>query len=66
MGLLDLHSTYTNIFAVHLKQSSFWPSADVKPMSTDLVDAKPWQCMLALHEYKLSISLISVSIKFHN
>ncbi len=38
MGLLDFHTAYKNIFAVHLKHSSFWPSADVKPMSNDLVN----------------------------
>jgi hypothetical protein len=32
MGLLDFHSTYKILFAVNLKHSSFWPSADVEPM----------------------------------
>ncbi len=30
-----------SLFAVHLKQSCFWPSADVKPLSDDLVYAMP-------------------------
>jgi hypothetical protein len=29
--------------AVHLKHSSSWLSADVKPMSIDLEYAMPWQ-----------------------
>jgi hypothetical protein len=32
MGLLDFHSTYNILFAIHLKLSSFWPSADIKPI----------------------------------
>ncbi len=36
-GLLDFHSSNKVLFAVHSKHSSFWPSADVKPMSKDLV-----------------------------
>jgi len=49
-----LHDEFTissqyllNIFSVHLKHYSFWPSADVKPMSHDLVYAMPWQHMFA-------------------
>jgi len=37
MCLLYFHSTYKILFAVHLKHSSFVPSADVKPMPNDLV-----------------------------
>ena len=36
------------LFAVHLKHSRFWPSADVKPMSNELANAKPRQCIFAL------------------
>jgi hypothetical protein len=36
------------LFGVDLKQSSSWPSADVKPSSYNLVHAMPWQCMYAL------------------
>jgi hypothetical protein len=32
MGLLDFHSPYKKVFAVHLKYSSFYTLADVKPM----------------------------------
>ncbi len=40
VGLIDFHS------AVHLKYSSFWPSADVKPMSNYLVHAMLWYGMV--------------------
>ncbi len=30
--LLDFHGMYKTLFAVHIKHSCFWPSADVKPM----------------------------------
>ncbi len=30
--LLDFHSTYEILFATHLKHSSFWPAAVVRPM----------------------------------
>jgi len=36
------------LFAVHSKQSSFWPKADVKHMQNGLVHVMPSQCMLAL------------------
>jgi hypothetical protein len=39
------------LFAVHLKRSSFWPSAVVEPISNDPVQAMHWQCMLALNVY---------------
>ncbi len=39
LGLLHFHSKGENIFAAHLKHSSFSPSADVKVMSNDLVVA---------------------------
>ncbi len=31
-GLLDFHGVYTKLFAVHIKHSCFWPSADANPM----------------------------------
>ncbi len=31
------------LFAVHLKQSRFWSSADVKPKSNYPEQAMPWQ-----------------------
>jgi hypothetical protein len=34
------------LFVVHLKHSSFCPSADVKPMSNDIFDAVPWLALL--------------------
>jgi hypothetical protein len=37
------------VFAAHLKQSSFWPLADVKPMPNDLEHAVPLQSRLALY-----------------
>ncbi len=48
MGLLDLHGIFEISFAVHLKHSSFWTSADGKPISNHLAHAMPRQCMLAL------------------
>ncbi len=33
---------------VHLKHSSFWLTADVKPTSNDHMRAVLWQCMFAL------------------
>jgi hypothetical protein len=48
MGLKNFHSTYKILFSLHLKHSSFWPSAGVKHMSNDLVNAMPWQGMSAL------------------
>jgi hypothetical protein len=38
------------LFVVHLKHASFWPSADVIPVSDDLVHAMPWQCMFSLYK----------------
>jgi hypothetical protein len=45
------------LFAIHLKHSSFCPSADVKPMLNFLVRAMPRQCMCLLslcvyHRYR--------------
>jgi hypothetical protein len=37
MGFQDFHGVYKILFAVHLKHSSFWPSADVKPIYNDLL-----------------------------
>jgi hypothetical protein len=39
------------LFVVDLNSSSFWPSADVKPMSNY---ARPWQCVCSL---SLSLSV---------
>jgi hypothetical protein len=39
------------LFDVHLKHSSFLPSADIKPISNDLVHAVP----LAVHDCSLSL-----------
>ncbi len=39
MTLLHFHSIYKVLYAVDLKHSSVWPSADVEPMSNDLVHA---------------------------
>ncbi len=36
------------LIAVYLKNLSFEPKADVKPMSNDLAQVMPWQCMFAL------------------
>ncbi len=47
--LLDFPTTYKISFAVHAKHSSFQPSADVKPMSNDLVRAMPCSCMFLLY-----------------
>ncbi len=33
---------------VSFKHSSFWPSANGKPMSNDLVHVMPWQGMFVL------------------
>ena len=46
MGLLEFHSDHKIVFAVSLKQSSFWSSADVKPVSNDLTDMMPYQYFL--------------------
>ncbi len=48
MGLLDFQCTYKILFAAYLKHSSFWPSADVKPMLNDQAHAMPKQCMYAI------------------
>jgi hypothetical protein len=57
MGLLDFNCTYENIFAAHLKHSSFWSSAAIKPMQNGLVHAMPRQCMFALSMCMLQIIL---------
>jgi hypothetical protein len=36
------------LFAVHLKHSNFWPSADVKPTSDEQAHAMHWQYMFTL------------------
>ncbi len=42
MDLLDLHTTSKILFAVDLKHSSCSQSADIIPMSNDVVHAMPW------------------------
>jgi hypothetical protein len=66
MGLLNFHSTYKIVFVVHLKCSSFWHLADVKPRSSDLVHARLRQCMFALSlcHYNL-YALVSVDFALH-
>jgi hypothetical protein len=49
MGLLDFHNTYKIVFGVHLKHPSSWPSADPRPISNDLVHARPQQCIQGLN-----------------
>jgi len=39
------------LFGAYLKHSSFWPLANVKPISEDLVQAMPLLCMFALLIY---------------
>jgi hypothetical protein len=42
MDLGDLDSSFFKcLFTVHLKQSNFWPSADVNPLSNDPMHAMP-------------------------
>jgi hypothetical protein len=41
MGLIDLHTSNKKLFAYQLKHTSFWLSADVKPMANDLIHAMP-------------------------
>jgi hypothetical protein len=43
------------LFAVNLKHSSLWPSADGDPVSNDLLHSMPWQCIFFL---SISISAI--------
>ncbi len=43
-GVTGFHSI-KKIFYIHLKQFRFWPSADVKPMPKDTVQAMPCKCM---------------------
>jgi len=47
-------STYKNIVFVHLKWSSFWPSADAKPMS--MIKCLPCTgsaCLFSLYVYTM-------------
>ncbi len=48
MGLLDFKGATKILIAVRLKHSSFWPSGVVDPLSNDIVNSMPWQCMFAL------------------
>jgi len=47
MGLQDFHGTFKLLFVVYLKYTGYWPSADVKLMSNDLMHAMHLQCMIA-------------------
>jgi hypothetical protein len=47
-GFTILSQYIKNIFCIHLKHSSIWPSADVKPMSNDTVHGNPSELMSAL------------------
>ncbi len=46
-GFPHFCNTYKILFGAHLKHSSFWPSANVKPMSNDLVHVMLWHCKIA-------------------
>ncbi len=54
MDLLDFHGTHKMVYTLHLKHSSFWPSADVKSMQNDQVYVMPNACCLSL---SLSLSV---------
>jgi hypothetical protein len=45
MGVIDFHCTFKSFFGAHLKHSSIWTLADVKPMQNDLVHTMLWGCM---------------------
>ncbi len=63
MGLLDFNCTYENIFAAHIKHSSFWSSAAIQPMQNDLEHAMP----LAVHVcsfYVYATNYINISVTF--
>jgi hypothetical protein len=47
-GTLDFIALIKIIFMVHLKNSYFWPSAEAKRLSNDLVHAMPLQCQSPL------------------
>ncbi len=70
MDLQGFHSFYIKVlYCVHLKLSSFGPSADAKPMSNDLVFAMLGQCMFVLYMYyvqSLWVKLVTeVSMDLH-
>jgi hypothetical protein len=56
MDLQNLRVLKT-LFTVYLKDLSFWPSADAKPMQKDQLHAMPWQCMFSLYSFS-TISMI--------
>jgi hypothetical protein len=58
MSFLEFPSSYNSI--IHLKHSSFWPSADVKPMQNDLVHVMHWQSMFALSKCTYIIFVMSL------
>ncbi len=50
MGSLTFDSTCKNVIHWSFLHSSFWPSADVKPMPNDVVYDIPWAVhVLSLH-----------------
>jgi hypothetical protein len=61
MSLLDFIVLKVILFAVHIKHTSFLPSAVVKPMSNDLVHAMHWQCLFALYVY----AVVMVHLRLH-
>ncbi len=42
MGEIDFHCNFKSLFGIHLKHSTSWPLADVKPMQNDQVHARPY------------------------
>jgi hypothetical protein len=60
MGLLEVTSNIKNIFCCLFKHSSFWPSADGKPMANDQMHAMPH----AVHVSSIYVHT-TVSILFH-
>jgi hypothetical protein len=47
-GLVTFHSTCKILFGVYLKHSSLFSSADIKPMSNDLVHVIACECIYSL------------------
>ncbi len=61
MVLLEFNSIYKSIVCFHLKHSSFWPSADIKPKPNELSHAMHWQCMFAPSLYECT--MISLALR---
>jgi hypothetical protein len=47
------------LFAIHLKHSSFWPSAVAKPLQDEQVHAMLWQCISVLSMCRLQSLLVN-------